>query len=148
MIIKAERVSADPNAERAKEIYMDIIISNTSGVPIYEQIEEQIKRMIMSGDLSAGDALPSMRLLAKELRISVITTKRAYEDLERDGFIESVVGKGSFVKGINSEIMKESMLFAIEECLEKAVDKAILGKVSLSEMQEMLSIIYEEKKNE
>ncbi|MBO4336858.1 MAG: GntR family transcriptional regulator [Lachnospiraceae bacterium] len=127
---------------------MDIIISNASGVPIYEQIEEQIKSMIMNGDLSAGDALPSMRLLAKELRISVITTKRAYEDLERDGFIESVVGKGSFVKGINSEIMKESMLFAIEECLEKAVDKAILGKVSLSEMQEMLSIIYEEKKNE
>ena len=126
---------------------MDIIISNASGVPIYEQIEEQIKSMIMNGDLSAGDALPSMRLLAKELRISVITTKRAYEDLERDGFIESVVGKGSFVKGINSEIMKESMLFAIEECLEKAVDKAILGKVSLPEMQEMLSIIYEEKKN-
>ena len=130
-----------------KENQMDIIISNASGVPIYEQIEEQIKRMIMSGDLSAGDALPSMRLLAKELRISVITTKRAYEDLERDGFIESVVGKGSFVKGINSEIMKESMLFAIEECLEKAVDKAILGKVSFPEMQEMLSIIYEEKKN-
>ncbi|MCR5337096.1 MAG: GntR family transcriptional regulator [Lachnospiraceae bacterium] len=126
---------------------MDIIISNASGVPIYEQIEEQIKSMIMNGDLAAGDALPSMRLLAKELRISVITTKRAYEDLERDGFIESVVGKGSFVKGINSEIMKESMLFAIEESLEKAVDKAILGKVSLSEMQEMLSIIYEEKKN-
>ena len=126
---------------------MDIIISNASGVPIYEQIEEQIKSMIMIGELAAGDALPSMRLLAKELRISVITTKRAYEDLERDGFIESVVGKGSFVKGINSEIMKESMLFAIEESLEKAVDKAVLGKVSLSEMQEMLSIIYEEKKN-
>ena len=126
---------------------MDIIISNASGVPIYEQIEEQIKSMIMTGDLAAGDALPSMRLLAKELRISVITTKRAYEDLERDGFIESVVGKGSFVKGVNSDIMKESMLFAIEESLEKAVDKAILGKVSLSEMQEMLSIIYEEKKN-
>ncbi len=126
---------------------MDIIISNASGVPIYEQIEEQIKSMIMTGDLAAGDALPSMRLLAKELRISVITTKRAYEDLERDGFIESVVGKGSFVKGINSDLMKESMLFAIEEGLEKAVDKAILGKVSLSEMQQMLSIIYEEKKN-
>jgi len=126
---------------------MDIIISNASGVPIYEQIEEQIKSMIMTGDLAAGDALPSMRLVAKELRISVITTKRAYEDLERDGFIESVVGKGSFVKGINSDLMKESMLFAIEEGLEKAVDKAILGKVSLSEMQQMLSIIYEEKKN-
>ena len=141
----AKCLSLSPDAEKGN--HMDIIISNASGVPIYEQIEEQIKGMIMNGDLSAGDALPSMRLLAKELRISVITTKRAYEDLERDGFIESVVGKGSFVKGINSEILKESMLFAIEESLEKAVDKAILGKVSLSEMQEMLSIIYEEKKN-
>ena len=141
----AKCLSLSPDAEKGN--HMDIIISNASGVPIYEQIEEQIKGMIMNGDLSAGDALPSMRLLAKELRISVITTKRAYEDLERDGFIESVVGKGSFVKGINSEILKDSMLFAIEESLEKAVDKAILGKVSLSEMQEMLSIIYEEKKN-
>jgi GntR family transcriptional regulator len=126
---------------------MDIIISNTSGVPIYEQIEEQIKGMIMTGELKAGDALPSMRVLAKDLRISVITTKRAFEDLERDGFIESVIGKGSFVKGMNSEIMKESMLVAIEECLEKAVDKAVMGKVSLKEMLEMLRIIYEERKN-
>ena len=126
---------------------MDIIISNASGAPIYEQIEEQVKSQIMTGELAAGDALPSMRVLAKELKISVITTKRAYEDLERDGFIETVVGKGSFVKGINSEIMKESMLFAIEEALEKAVDKAVLGKVSLGEMEEMLEIIYEEKKN-
>ena len=124
---------------------MDIIISNTSGVPIYEQIEEQIKGMIMTGEMKAGDALPSMRVLAKDLRISVITTKRAYEELERDGFIESVVGKGSFVKGMNSDIMKESMLAAIEEYLDKAVDKAVLGKVSLEEMQEMLAIIYEER---
>ena len=126
---------------------MDIILSNASGAPIYEQIEEQVKSQIMTGELAAGDVLPSMRVLAKELKISVITTKRAYEDLERDGFIETVVGKGSFVKGINSEIMKESMLFAIEEALEKAVDKAVLGKVSLGEMEEMLKIIYEEKKN-
>ncbi len=124
---------------------MDIIISNSSGVPIYEQIEEQIKTQIMTGELKAGDDLPSMRVLAKDLKISVITTKRAYEDLERDGYIESVIGKGSFVKGVNSEIMKENMLFAIEECLEKAVDKAVLGKVTLEEMQEMLTIIYEEK---
>ena len=124
---------------------MDIIISNTSGVPIYEQIEEQIKGMIMTGEMKAGDALPSMRVLAKDLRISVITTKRAYEELERDGFIESVVGKGSFVKGMNSDIMKESMLAAIEEYLDKAVDKAVLGRVSLEEMQEMLAIIYEER---
>ena len=126
---------------------MNIIISNTSGVPIYEQIEEQVKSQIMTGELAPGDALPSMRVLAKDLRISVITTKRAYEDLERDGFIESVVGKGSFVKGISTEIMKESMLFAIEECLEKAADKALLGKVTLDELKEMLTIIYEEKKN-
>ena len=126
---------------------MDIIISNASGAPIYEQIEEQIKGLIMTGELKAGDALPSMRLLAKELRISVITTKRAYEDLERDGYIESVIGKGSFVKGVNSEIVKETMLYATQELMEKAVDKAILGKVSLEEMKEMLEIIYEEKKN-
>ena len=125
---------------------MDIIISNASGVPIYEQIEEQIKSLIMTGDLKAGDALPSMRFLAKELKISVITTKRAYEELERDGYIESVVGKGSFVKGVSSDLMKESMRFAIEEYMEKAVDKALLGKVSLEEMKEMLDIIYEEKK--
>lgn len=124
---------------------MDIIISNTSGVPIYEQIEEQIKSQIMTGELSAGDALPSMRVLAKELRISVITTKRAYEDLERDGFIESVVGKGSFVKGVNAEIMRENTLYAIEELLDKAADRAVMGKVSLEEMQEMLRLIYEEK---
>ena len=117
---------------------MDIIISNASGVPIYEQIEEQIKGLIMTGELKAGDALPSMRLLAKELRISVITTKRAYEDLERDGYIESVIGKGSFVKGMNSEIVKETMLYAAQELMEKAVDKAIIGKVSLEEMKELL----------
>lgn len=127
---------------------MDIIISNTSDMPIYEQIEEQLKSLIITGELKAGDALPSMRLLAKELKVSVITTKRAYEDLERDGYIESIIGKGSFVKGISTEIMKESMLVAIEECLEKAVDKAVLGKISLQELQEILTIIYEEKTNE
>lgn len=126
---------------------MNIILSNSSGVPIYEQIEEQIKSQIMTGDLKEGDALPSMRVLAKDLKISIITTKRAYEDLERDGFIESVTGKGSFVKGINSDIVKENMMFAIEEYLEKAVDKAILGKVSKGELTEMLTLIYEEKKN-
>ena len=130
-----------------KEKTMDIIISNASGVPIYEQIEEQIKGQIMTGEMAAGDALPSMRVLAKELKISVITTKRAYEDLEKDGFIESVIGKGSFVKGVNSELMMESLRFAIEECLEKAVEKAVMGKVTLDELKEMLSVIYEDKKN-
>jgi len=124
---------------------MDIIISNSSGVPIYEQIEEQIKSQIMTGELAEGDALPSMRVLAKDLKISIITTKRAYEDLEREGFIESVTGKGSFVKGINSDIVKENMMFAIQEMLESAVDKAILGKISYDEVSEMLKLLYDEK---
>lgn len=124
---------------------MDIIISNSSGVPLYEQIEEQIKGQIMTGELKEGDALPSMRVLAKELKISIITTKRAYEDLERDGFIESVTGKGSFVKRVNGDIMKERMRVAIQELLEMAVDKAALGKVPLAELQEMLTLLYEEK---
>ena len=132
---------------RAKEIHMDIIISNSSGVPIYEQIEEQIKSQIISGELVEGDALPSMRVLAKELKISIITTKRAYEELERDGFIESVTGKGSFVKGINSDIVKENMMFAIEELLDKAVDKALLGKVSCEQLTQMLELLYSDKKN-
>ena len=132
---------------RAKEIHMDIIISNNSGVPIYEQIEEQIKSQIMTGELVEGDALPSMRVLTKDLKISIITTKRAYEDLERDGFITSVTGKGSFVKRINSDMVKENMMFAIQELMETAVDKAILGKVSYEELSEMLQLLYEEKMN-
>lgn len=124
---------------------MDIIISNTSGVPIYEQIEEQIKSQIMTGSLVAGEALPSMRVLAKELKISIITTKRAYEDLERDGFIESVTGKGSFVKAVNSDIVKENMMFEIQELLDKACDKAVIGKVTCDELKEMIDLLYDEK---
>ena len=124
---------------------MDIIISNTSGVPIYEQIEEQIKSQIMTGSLVAGEALPSMRVLAKELKISIITTKRAYEDLERDGFIESITGKGSFVKAVNSDIVKENMMFEIQELLDKACDKAVIGKVTRDELKEMIDLLYDEK---
>jgi GntR family transcriptional regulator len=124
---------------------MDIIISNASGVPIYEQIEEQIKSQIMTGSLVAGEALPSMRVLAKELKISIITTKRAYEDLERDGYIESVTGKGSFVKAVNSDIVKENMMFEIQELLDKACDKAVIGKVTRDELKEMIDLLYDEK---
>lgn len=124
---------------------MDIIISNSSGVPIYEQIREQIKNQIIAGDLTEGASLPSMRVLAKDLKVSIITTKRAYEDLERDGFIYSIMGKGSFVKGISSEIVKENLMFAIQEILETAVDKAILGKISCDELKDMLILLYEEK---
>lgn len=124
---------------------MDIIISNSSGVPLYEQIEEQIKNQIIAGELAEGDPLPSMRILAKELKISIITTKRAYEELERDGFIYSVTGKGSFVKGINGDIVRENIMFEIQELLENAVDKAALGRITLKELQEMLALLYAEK---
>ena len=127
------------------DIRLDSIISNTSGVPIYEQIEEQIKSQIMTGSLVAGEALPSMRVLAKELKISIITTKRAYEDLERDGFIESVTGKGSFVKAVNSDIVKENMMFEIQELLDKACDKAVIGKVTRDELKEMIDLLYDER---
>ena len=93
---------------------LHIVISNQSGKPIYEQIVEQVKALIISGELKEGDALPSMRLLAKELRISVITTKRAYEELEREGFLYSQTGKGSFVAGKNTEFLKEEQLRKVE----------------------------------
>ena len=118
---------------------MDIIISNSSGKPIYEQIADQVKEQIMAGALAAGDALPSMRLLAKELRISVITTKRAYEELERDGFLENVPGKGCFVAPQNRELLREAQLRRVEEKLTQAIEEARRGAVSLEELKEMLT---------
>ena len=123
---------------------MDIIISNSTGEPIYTQITSQIKAMIMSGELKEGDALPSMRNLAAQLRISVITTKRAYEDLEREGFIESYTGKGSFVKAQNKELLREENLRRVEELLMEARDKAKMAGISDGELKEMLEIICEE----
>ena len=125
---------------------MDIIITNSSGEPIYSQITSQIKAMIMSGELKAGDALPSMRTLAAQLRISVITTKRAYEDLEREGFIESYTGKGSFVKAQNQELLREENLRQIEELLAQAAEKAALSDISLEELKEMLELVYDGEK--
>ena len=121
---------------------MDIIISNSSGKPIYEQIADQVKEQIMAGALAAGDALPSMRLLAKELRISVITTKRAYEELERDGFLENVPGKGCFVAPQNRELLREAQLRRVEEKLTQAIEEARRGAVSLEELKEMLTELY------
>ena len=123
---------------------MDIIISNSSGKPIYEQIADQVKEQIMAGALAAGDALPSMRLLAKELRISVITTKRAYEELERDGFLENVPGKGCFVAPQNRELLREAQLRRVEEKLTQANEEARRGAVSLEELKEMLTELYQE----
>ena len=122
--------------------HMNIIISNSSGVPIYEQIVSQIKEQIMNGELKAGDALPSMRALAQSIRISVITTKRAYEELERDGFIESFTGKGSFVKGQNTELLREEYLRQAEELLQQACDRARKAGASADELHDMLDIIY------
>lgn len=121
---------------------MEIIISNGSSKPIYEQITAQIKNMIMGGELQEGSMLPSMRLLAKELRISVITTKRAYADLERDGFIETVAGKGSFVAKKNVEFIREEQLRQAEEHLQKAVDLARIGGITCEELGEILNMLY------
>ena len=121
---------------------MDIIISNASGEPIYNQIVSQIKTMILEGKLSEGDPLPSMRNLAMQLRISVITTKRAYEELEREGFIESFTGKGSFVKAQNMELYREEQLKRIEELLAEASEKAQKCGVSLEELTEMIGLVY------
>lgn len=123
---------------------MNISISNSNGKPIYSQISEQIKSAIISGALEEDEMLPSIRLLAKELRISVITTKRAYEDLERDGFITSVPGKGSFVARKNVAIIREEQLKKIEELLRAASDLATGCNISLDELIEMLTLNFKE----
>ncbi|MFA9464293.1 MAG: GntR family transcriptional regulator [Velocimicrobium sp.] len=123
---------------------MNINISNSSGVPIYEQITSQIKSLILSGTLKEGDTLPSMRLLAKELRISVITTKRSYEDLERDGFIQSFTGRGSFVSGMNHAFIREEHLKRIEEHLEAIKTEAFVCGISRDDIITMINIMYDE----
>lgn len=127
---------------------MDIIISNTSSVPIYEQIITQMKKNIMNGNLKEGEALPSMRTLAKELRISVITTKRAYEELENAGFITTVMGKGSFVAKKNLELIKEEQFKQIEQYIKCAVEQAQVSGISLKELIEIVKILYGEDNNE
>lgn len=127
---------------------MDIIITNNSDYPIYAQIKDQIKTMILNGKLKEGDALPSMRLLSKELRISIITTKRAYEELEREGYIESYTGKGSFVKGINRERIKETVLYEIEALFDEILEKAELAGITMVELERIMHTLQEEKGNE
>ena len=121
---------------------MNIFISNTTDEPIYEQIVRQIKTLVTAGELSEGDALPSMRTLAQQLRISVITTKRAYEELERDGFIESYTGKGSFVKRQNPELYREDTLRRIEAQLGAVCDMAKTAGVELTELCDILALLY------
>ena len=123
---------------------MKIIISNSSNEPIYEQISKQIKAQILRGELKEGDLLPSIRGLARDLQISVITTKRAYEELEKEGFIETMQGKGSFVAGQNKELMREKKLNIIEEKLSKIVEESKALGISFNEILEILKILYEE----
>lgn len=123
---------------------MRIHLSNASDKPIYEQITVQLKEAILANKLHAGDALPSIRALAKDLKISVMTTKRAYADLERDGFIETVAGKGSFVTERNQDFLREELLRQVEEHLQKAVRIAKTAGLAKEELVDLLSLIVEE----
>lgn len=123
---------------------MELYISNSGQEPIYAQITRQIKAKILNGELQQGDALPSIRLLAKELRISVITTKRAYEDLEADGFITTMPGRGSFVAPQNPALHQEESLKQMEEHLQHAIDAARRGGITKDEVRETLDLLWEE----
>ena len=123
---------------------MNIYIDNKSGAPIYDQIYSQIKTQIISGDLQEDEALPSIRNLAKDLRISVITTKRAYDELEKEGFIYTVAAKGCFVAPKNTELLREENLRRIEAHLEEAADLARSCNLSREELIEMLRLVTEE----
>lgn len=127
---------------------MDIIISNSATEPIYEQIVKQLKKLILTHALREGEQLPSIRNLARELQISVITTKRAYEELEREGLIETVSGKGTFVARQTREFLAEKKLSLLEESLYRAVRDAIMLGIGPEEFKKMADMIYEEEKNE
>ena len=123
---------------------MDIVISNGSPLPIYEQIATQIRAAIVGGELAEGEQLPSIRALANDLRVSVITTKRAYNDLEAQGFVETVPGKGCFVAGGNRELVREERLRSIEELLEEALGRARQAEIDVAELHAMLDLLTEE----
>ena len=124
---------------------MNIIISNSSNKPIYEQITEQINNKVVSNELKTGELLPSIRTLAKDLRISVITTKNAYDELEKEGFVETVPGKGTYVANKNVELIKEEQLAKIQDLLDTAVQLAKLSKISEQEVKNMLDILFMEE---
>jgi GntR family transcriptional regulator len=124
---------------------MRIVIANASNAPIYEQITQQIRAQIVDGTLQEGDPLPSIRRLAKELQISVITTKRAYDDLEREGLIDSVAGKGTFVAVHNREFLREKKLRGIEDQIESIARDARLYGIERAEIDTMLDLIWREE---
>ncbi len=124
---------------------MDIVISNANGQPIYEQIKEQIKEAILTGELAEGAPLPSIRSLANSLHVSVITTKRAYADLEALGFIDTMQGKGSFVAGSNTELLREERLRGIEQLLLRALNDARAAGLNQDQLHEMLDLLADER---
>ncbi len=124
---------------------MEIIISSNNSKPIYEQITSQIKAKIMSGELAAGQPIPSMRALAKAIHVSVITVQKAYEDLQRDGFIETTVGRGSFVSALNKDFMQEEQKRKAEEHLQAAADIGRANGISLEKLLELLTLFYQEE---
>jgi GntR family transcriptional regulator len=130
------------------DFYLRIIIANTSGRPIYEQIKEQIKEAILGGELGEGEALPSIRQLAKDLKISVITTTRAYTDLEQEGFIATIQGKGCYVLPKNNELVREQLLRKIEDSFLDAINTGKLAKLSRTELRQMLEFVLEENRYE
>ncbi|WP_226913230.1 GntR family transcriptional regulator [Gephyromycinifex aptenodytis] len=123
---------------------LKIALSNATGVPIYEQIKDQIKTAIMAGTLTEGEQLPSIRSLARDLRVSVITTSRAFSDLAAEGFVANVQGKGSFVLARDSDLVREHVLREVEEHLEAAARAANLAKVSVAELHTMLDAVLSE----
>lgn len=124
---------------------MEIIISNSSDAPIYEQIKEQIKNKIVSNELKVGDKLPSIRILAKDLRVSVITTKNAYVELENEGYVETIPAKGTYVAAKNEELIREEQLQRIDGLIETAVKVAKISSISKKELEDILNIYYEEE---
>lgn len=127
---------------------MKLIISNISGVPIYEQIKQQVKSAIMSGDLQENETLPSLRTLAKDLKISVLTVTRAYTELEQEGFVKNIQGRGCFVLGQGLELLKEQLICKIEINLLEAISAARVANLSAEELHHLLSILMEEKTDE
>ena len=124
---------------------MKLIISNVSGVPIYEQIKQQVKAAILSGELKEEEALPSLRTLAKDLKISVLTVTRAYTELEQEGFVKNVQGRGCFVLGSGSELMKEQLIRKVENSLTEAIKAAKIANLSNEELHHLLDILLEEE---
>lgn len=126
---------------------MKLIVSNTSGVPIYEQIKSQIKSAILSGELAENTALPSLRTLAKELKISVLTVTRAYTELEQEGFVQNMRGRGCFVMGSSSELIREQLIRNAEEHIREAIKSVTAAGITEKELHHMVDILLEEQQN-